>query len=75
MERRYYLLKIAIVVLAIVTAGVGTGMGTTKVAGEIGAHTRYSAASEIEAAAWHATAYVGHTLAHFFSLTVAAIFS
>lgn len=63
MERRYYLLKIGVIVVAIVTAAVTSGMGTTQVAHAVN-HARYSAPSKIEAAAWHTTAWVAHAAAH-----------
>ncbi len=62
MERRYYLLKIAVVLLAIVTVTVTSGMGSTRVAHAVN-HARYSAPAEIEAAAWHTTAYLAHAVA------------
>jgi hypothetical protein len=37
------------------------------VAHSLGAHARYSAPAEVEAAAWHVTAAIGHLLAHLFS--------
>lgn len=62
MDRRYYLLKVAIVLLAIVTVAVTSGMGSTEIA-HAANHARYSAPFAIEAAAWQATAYVAHTTA------------
>jgi hypothetical protein len=67
MDRRYYLAKLAIVVAAVMLAVAGSGIGTTRVAHSFGAHARYSAPAQVEAAAWHITATVGHLLAHLFS--------
>lgn len=67
MDRRYYLAKLAIVVAAIALAVAGSGMSTTRVAHSFGAHARYGAPAEVEAAAWHVTAAIGHLLAHLFS--------
>ena len=62
MERRYYLLKIAIVMVAVVTAAITGGMSSTHVAHAVN-HARYSAPAEVQAAAWHTTAYVAHAVA------------
>jgi hypothetical protein len=73
MERRYYLAKLAVVIVAVALAAAGSGMGTTKVAHSVGATARYGAAAQVEAAAWHATAAVGHVLAQFFATTMQAM--
>ena len=62
MERRYYLLKIGLIALAVITAVVTGGVGTTQVSHAIG-HARYSASAEIEAAAWRTTAWIAHGIA------------
>ena len=67
MERRYYLLKVGVILVAVVTATVTSGMGTTQVAHAVN-HARYSAPAQIEAAAWHTTAWVAHTAAHLLGL-------
>jgi hypothetical protein len=73
MDRRYYLAKFGIVVAAVALAIAGSGMGTTRVAHSLGAHARYSAPAQVEAAAWHVTAAVGHLLAHLFSSVFQAL--
>ncbi len=45
MERRYYLLKIAVVLLAVVTVTVTSGMGSTRMAHEVNL-ARYSAPAQ-----------------------------
>jgi len=72
MDRRYYLAKLGIIVLAVGLAVAGSGMGTTRVAHSIGATTRYGAAAQVEAAAWHATAAVGHLIRRLLFTTVQA---
>ena len=62
MDRRYYYLKVAIVLLAVVTAAVTSGMSSTRMAHAVN-HARYSAPARIEAAAWHTTAWVARTVA------------
>lgn len=62
MDRRYYVLKIAIVLLAIVTVTVTSGMGSTRMAHAIN-HARYSAPAQVEAAAWQTTACLAHLVA------------
>lgn len=64
MERRYYLLKIAVLVFAVATVTVTSGMGSTRMAHEINL-ARYSAPARIEAAAWHTTAWVARAVASF----------
>ncbi len=73
MDRRYYLAKLGIVVAAVALAVAGSGIGTTRVAHSLGAHARYSAPAQVEAAAWHVTAAVGHLLAHLFSSALHAL--
>ena len=73
MDRHYYLAKLGIVVAAVALAIAGSGMGTTRVAHSLGAHARYSAPAQVEAAAWHVTAAVGHLLAHLFSSALHAL--
>lgn len=71
MDRRYYLLKVCVLVVAIVTAAITSGLGTTRVAHAVN-HARYSAPSQIEAAAWHTTAYVAHTVAQMLGMISSA---
>ena len=66
MDRHYYLAKVSIVVIGILLAIVGSGMGTTHVAHSFNAQARYGAAAQVQAAAWHATAAVGRLIAHAF---------
>jgi hypothetical protein len=70
MNRRYYLAKLGIVVLAVALAVAGSGMGTTRVAHSFGTTARYSAAAQVQAAAWHATAAVGHLIKRLLFTTV-----
>ena len=63
MERRYYLLKTIAIVVAVVTVGFTSGIGTMRMAHAIN-HARYSAPAEVEAAAWRTTAYVARGVAH-----------
>lgn len=62
MERRYYVLKVGVILVAIITATITSGMGTTELA-HAANHARYSAPAKIEAAAWHTTAYLAHAAA------------
>ncbi|HTK79553.1 MAG TPA: hypothetical protein VL286_03855 [Rhizomicrobium sp.] len=64
MDRRYYLAKLGIIVVAVALAVAGTGIGTTRAAHSFGANTRYAAAAQVEAAAWHVTAAMGHLIKH-----------
>jgi len=70
MDRRYYLAKLGIVALAVVLAVAGSGIGTTRVAHSFSAATRYGAAAQVQAAAWHATAAVGHFIKRLLFSTV-----
>jgi len=67
MERRYYLLKIAAIVVAIATAAFTSGVGNTRMAHAID-HARYTAPAQVEAAAWHTTAYLSRGVAHLVGL-------
>lgn len=62
MERQYYLLKVAVVVVAILTVAVTSGIGSTHVAHAVN-HARYSAPAQVQAVAWHTTAYVARAVA------------
>ena len=62
MDRRYYLAKFAVVVVAVALALGGSGMGSGRVARSLSAHTTYSAPAQVQAATWHATIAVGHTI-------------
>jgi len=73
MDRRYYLAKVGLIILAIAIATVGSGMGTTKVAHSVGATARYGAAAQVEAAAWHVTATIGRFLGHIFTSGIEAL--
>jgi len=72
MERRYYLLKVGVILVALVTAAVTSGMGSTEVAHAVN-HARYSAPAQIEAAAWHTTAYVAHAAACLLGMSANAV--
>lgn len=69
MDRRYYLAKLGVLVTAIAVAVAGSGMGTTRVVHSFSATARYGAAAQVEAAAWHATAAVGHLVKRLFFTT------
>jgi hypothetical protein len=73
MERRYYLAKLAVVIAAVALAVAGSGMGTTHVVHTLGVGTPYGAAAQVQAAAWHATAAVGHCLANLFATAMQAL--
>lgn len=62
MHGRYYALKVGLVLVAIVTAGITSGMGSTQIAHEVN-HARYSAPARVQAVAWHTTAYVARAVA------------
>jgi hypothetical protein len=62
MERRYYTVKVVVVLVAIVTAGVTSGIGSTRMAHAVNS-ARYSAPARIEAAAWHTTACLAQAAA------------
>ena len=63
---RYYFLKVGIVLVAIATVTVTSGVGTTRVAHAIN-HARYSAPAQVEAATWRTTAKLARTVACLFS--------
>ena len=62
MDRHYYFLKLGVLLLAIVTVAATSGAASTQMAHAVN-HARYSAPAEIEAAAWHTTAYIAHAAA------------
>jgi hypothetical protein len=62
MERRYYLLKTTVVLFAVATVTLTSGMGSTRIAHEVN-FARYSAPAQIEAAAWHTTAWIARAAA------------
>lgn len=62
---RYYLLKVGIIVVAIATVAVTSGVGTTRMAHAIN-HARYSAPAQVEAAAWRTTAKLARTVSCLF---------
>lgn len=63
MERRYYLVKVGVVVLAVLTAVITGSMNSSGMSHAI-TQAQYSAPASIEAAAWRTTAYIAHTIAH-----------
>ncbi len=71
MDRRYYAVKIALVILAIAVAGITSGMGTTQVSHAV-AHARYSAPAEVEATAWRAAAWIAHTVSNLIQVEIIA---
>lgn len=70
MERRYYLLKVCVMLLAVVTAVATSGVASVRAAHAVN-DARYSASSQIEAAAWRGTSYVAHALASLFDACAA----
>lgn len=54
MDRRYYLAKFAVVVVALALAIGGGGVGRTHVAHMAGAQAGYSAPAQMQDAAWRA---------------------
>jgi hypothetical protein len=54
MDRRYYLAKFAIVVVAIALAVAGSGMGGSRMAHAVSTHPSHSAPAQVQQAAWHA---------------------
>jgi len=54
MDRRYYLAKVFLIVVAIGLAIAGGSAGT-RMAHAVGHQTRYSAPAQFQNAAWHAT--------------------
>ncbi|HEV2561613.1 MAG TPA: hypothetical protein VGT78_05675 [Rhizomicrobium sp.] len=67
MDRRYYLLKIAAVVIAVAIAAFTGSANTTRAAHAINL-ARYSAPAQVEAAAWHTTAYLARGMTHLIGL-------
>lgn len=55
MDRRYYLAKLGMIVIAVAIAFAGSGMRTTHVAHIVSAHAGYGASDQLQAAAWRAT--------------------
>ena len=54
MDRRYYLAKVAIVVIAVGLAFAGSGMGRSHMAHAVSTHPTHSAPAQMQQAAWHA---------------------
>ena len=66
MDRRYYLAKLGIVVIALALAFASTGMGSGH-SHIMHAGSHYSAPAEVQAALWHTTRTAGRALACLFS--------
>jgi ABC-type enterobactin transport system permease subunit len=71
MERRYYLVKVGVVVLAVLTAVITGSMNSSSMSHAI-TQAQYSAPASIEAAAWRTTAYIAHTIAHLLDAAINA---
>ncbi len=54
MDRRYYLAKLAIVVVAVGLAFAGSGMGRSHVAHAVSTQPTHTAPAQMQQAAWHA---------------------
>ena len=54
MDRRYYLAKLAVVVVALALAVAGSGMGGSRMAHAVSTHPTRSAPAQVQQAAWHA---------------------
>ncbi|HEX3944107.1 MAG TPA: hypothetical protein VHW69_08470 [Rhizomicrobium sp.] len=54
MDRRYYLAKFAIMVVALALAVAGSGMGGSRIAHAVNTHPSRSAPAQVQQAAWHA---------------------
>lgn len=67
MNRPYYLLKVAAIILAIGFAA-WTGQASTAHLSHAVTLARYSASAQVEAAAWHTTAYLARGVAHLVGL-------
>ncbi|MBV9571679.1 MAG: hypothetical protein JO056_10610 [Alphaproteobacteria bacterium] len=55
MDRRYYLLKLATVAIAIVLAMIGGGISGSQATHGPGFHATYTAPAQMQTAAWQAT--------------------
>ncbi|MDE3114090.1 MAG: hypothetical protein KGL26_00685 [Pseudomonadota bacterium] len=62
MDRRYYLLKVSLVLVGFMTVCISGCLGPAQLAHQANL-TRYSAPARIEAAAWQTTAGVAHAMA------------
>jgi hypothetical protein len=74
MDRRYYLAKLGILVIAMAIAFAGSGMGTTRAAHTVAAHAGYSASEQLQAAAWSATTRATRLLACLISHPTQAVY-
>jgi hypothetical protein len=54
MDRRYYLAKLSIVVVAVGLAFAGSGMGRSHMSHAVSAQPVHSAPAQVQQAAWHA---------------------
>jgi hypothetical protein len=72
MDRRYYLTKFAVIMIAVVLAVAG-GMESSRNAHGSSTHTTYSAPAQVQAAAWNATIAVGHTVGCVISRTLHSV--
>jgi hypothetical protein len=63
MERHYHLTKIGIVAVAMAFAFFGSGVSTPRPMQPLSQHGQYTAAAELQAAAWHATVRAGRLIA------------
>lgn len=64
MDRRYYVLKVGVILVALVAAagGITSGAGPARMIHETN-FARYSAPATVEAAAWRTTTRLAHAVA------------
>ena len=63
MDRRYYLAKLGIVVVAVALAVTGTGMCAEGLSHLIAPPAQHGAPAQLQAATWHAAVSLGRVLA------------
>ena len=62
MDRRYYLAKFAVVVVAIALAFASSGMGGTRMAHAVGPQASHNAPAQMQDAAWHAASFAARMI-------------
>ena len=71
MDRRYYLLKVSLVLVGLATVCITSGLGSAQMAHQANL-ARYSATARIEATTWHTSATVVHHVARFLGIESSA---
>jgi len=71
MDRRYYLLKVSLVLVGLVTVCVTGSLGSARLAHQANL-SRYSATARVEATTWHTSATVVHRVARFLGIESSA---